>query len=243
MKIIESVLEMKDWSNGNQSMGALHSGHLKLIEQSIKNSNKTVVSLFVNKTQFNSLDDYQNYPSTLKKDLDYLKMAGVDVAFLPTHEMIYPDNYTYKMQESKESLILCGKNRPGHFDGVLTVVMKLFQIISPKVAYFGEKDFQQLELIKGMVQSFFMDIEIVACPIVRDDEGLALSSRNIRLSPAGLKKAQFFAKSLSTTGDFEKLATVLADEKIEIDYLENWKGRRLAAVHIENVRLIDNVKI
>lgn len=249
MRVIETVSAMKAYSKDHPgcgfvpTMGALHAGHLSLINKSTSQNKVTVVSLFVNKTQFNNPEDFEKYPSTLKEDLTLLKQAGVQAAFLPTYEELYQDGYRYKLVETTESLMLCGKDRPGHFDGVLSVVLKLFQIVKPSFAYFGEKDFQQVQLIKGMVQAFFMDLTIVACPVVRDSQGLALSSRNVHLSEQGLEKAQFFAQTLAQQDDFGKLKEQLESQDIEIDYLEKWKGRKLAAVKIEGVRLIDNVEL
>ena len=147
------------------------------------------------------------------------------------------------MVEKDLSQKLCGQSRPGHFTGVLTIVLKLLNLIRAKRAYFGEKDYQQLRLIQGMVEAFFIPTEIVGCPTLRDQEGLALSSRNQRLSPSGLKKAQTFAKVLQNCQKKEVLEQKLLSLGLEIDFIEDIMGRLFVAVKIENVRLIDNVPL
>lgn len=223
------------------TMGALHEGHLTLMRQAKAQNDIVVVSIFVNPTQFNNPEDLKKYPRTLETDLDLISKVGVDYLFCPEINDMYPDDYKYKMTESAFSKILCGAHRPGHFDGVLSVVMKLFNIVRPTRAYFGEKDYQQLQLIKGMVESFFMDLEIIPVPIVRDEKGLALSSRNQRLSHEGLAKAQNFAQMFAQKKSLPEIMTDLKNANIEVEYLEEHFGRRFAAVFIEGVRLIDNV--
>lgn len=225
------------------TMGALHSGHISLIQESQKQNSHTLVSIFLNPTQFSNPQDLQQYPVNLKEDLKILDELEVDAVFLPQEKDMYPDGYHYKITEDDFSRDLCGKTRPGHFDGVLTVVMKLLQIVRPNRAYFGEKDYQQLKLIENMVNAFFMDVEIVACPTVREPSGLALSSRNKRLSPEGTEKAQYFAQHLKSATRLVDLEKQLNANGIPIDYLEEHWGRRFAAVHIEDVRLIDNVPL
>lgn len=177
------------------TMGALHQGHLSLVEKALEENDKTLVSLFVNPTQFDNQSDLEAYPNLVEEDMDKLKMAGVQYVLLPDFDMIYPDKYRYQVSENEESKLLCGAHRPGHFDGVLTVVMKLLNIAQAERAYFGEKDFQQLRLIQGMAEAFFMDTEIIACPLVREDDGLAMSSRNLRLTASERKKALSFSRS------------------------------------------------
>lgn len=225
-------------------MGALHLGHSSLIERSLKENDLTIVSIFVNPTQFDNKNDLNNYPSSIEQDFTLLKNLGVDAVFLPFKSEIYSDNYRYNIAENNFSNKLCGKTRPAHFDGVLTVVMKLFNLIDPKRAYFGEKDYQQLELIKDMVSSFFMDIEIVPCPIIRDEFGLALSSRNKYLSGDEQKFiANHFSKNLKSANSLKELASELEDLNIKIDYLEEHSERRFGAIHFGDTRLIDNVRI
>jgi pantoate--beta-alanine ligase len=225
------------------TMGALHSGHLELVREARKNSDFVVVSIFVNPTQFNNLDDYNKYPITFSADQALLEQESVDVLFAPTADLIYADQKRFSVTEKNHVLELCGKTRPGHFNGVLTVVLKLLQITQPTQVFMGEKDFQQLHLIEEMVSAFFIPTKIVSCPTVRDEKGLALSSRNARLSPEGLEKAQVFAQALKTETDLSTLETYLQLHGIQVDYLEEKYGRRFAAVFIDDVRLIDNVSI
>lgn len=225
------------------TMGALHQGHISLVKKSCEENTLNIVSIFVNPTQFNQQEDFDNYPQTLDADLRILSDYPVDFIFCPNKESLYPDNYNYTVQEHNESQLLCGKSRPGHFQGVLTVVLKLLNIVQPTKAYFGEKDFQQLQLIKNMVAAFFIPTQIVSVPIVRDYAGLALSSRNQRLSPQGLEKAQLFAKILKDAADTTSAYKELESNHIQVDYLEEIHHRRFGAVVVDNVRLIDNVQI
>ena len=222
------------------TMGALHQGHLSLIQQSQQDNDYTLVTLFINPAQFNDQNDFINYPDTFAEDIKLLKNAGVDFVLTPSKEEIYNDNYNYQIHEKHFSKMLCGQSRPGHFDGVLTVVMKFLQLAQAHKAYFGEKDYQQLKLIQGMAKAFFIPTEIVACPIVRDDHGLAYSSRNLRLSDQARKKANTFAKIIRQYKDLDQAKQALMDENINIDYLEEHFSRRFAAVNINNIRLIDN---
>lgn len=225
------------------TMGNLHAGHLSLVRQAKLNNDFVVVSIFVNPTQFNNLDDLKQYPRTLEADLALLRAEAVDYVLLPTIETIYPMDYRFQVHESKLSQQLEGAHRPGHFDGVLTVVMKLLQLVKPQHAYFGEKDWQQLQLVRDMVTAFFMDVEIVAGAIVRDEAGLALSSRNSRLSASGLEQARLFASLLQAASSPDQLKQQLSAAGITIDYVDDVDGRRLAAVTIDGVRLLDNVAL
>ncbi|MES2769940.1 MAG: pantoate--beta-alanine ligase [Bdellovibrionota bacterium] len=222
------------------TMGALHEGHLTLMRKAKAENDIVVVSVFVNPTQFNNPEDLKKYPRTLDQDLKMISAVGADYLFYPEINEMYPDDYKYKVTENAFSKILCGAHRPGHFDGVLSVVMKLFNIVRPTKAYFGEKDYQQLKLIQGMVESFFMNLEIVPVPIVRDEKGLALSSRNQRLSEEGLERARKFAQIFKQDKTLEDIDEELTAKNIEVEYLEEHFGRKFAAVHIEGVRLIDN---
>ena len=224
------------------TMGALQSGHSELIKRSAAENKVSVVSIFVNPTQFNSQEDLQKYPRTLENDLDMAKTSGASAVLLPTFDEIYPDKYRYKLSESEFSKELCGAERAGHFDGVLTVVMKLLQIVQPQKAYFGEKDFQQLQLISDMVRAFFVRTEIVACSTVREADGLAMSSRNVRLSSAGRELAPVLFRSLGAKTLAEARSALLS-AGIEPEYLEEHYGRRFIAAFIDGVRLIDNVKL
>ncbi len=252
MKIIHEPLELqkelKDLKNKHSigfvpTMGALHQGHISLIQQSQKENGLTVVSIYVNPTQFNDPKDFEKYPSNLEADIDLLKQLKVDYLFNPSYEQIYPDDFEYVVFEKTLSQKLCGQSRPGHFDGVLTIVLKLLNIVQAHHAYFGEKDFQQFSLIKKMAEAFFIPTQIKLCPTVRDQKGLALSSRNVRLSPHGFIKAQFFAETLKSKRTKKEVWDQLKSSGIEIDYLEEFDDRRFAAVRIENVRLIDNVTL
>lgn len=249
MIILKSVEEFKIWRSKQTAtigfvptMGGLHQGHLSLMEKSLSQNETTVVSVFLNPTQFNNAEDLKKYPSSIKEDLAILKSLNVDALFLPTTANMYPEGYNYLIQEQVISKTLCGKDRPGHFEGVLTVVMKLLNIVKPQKLYMGEKDFQQLQLIKGMIKDFFMDIELIPVAIVREDSGLALSTRNRRLSAESKSKAIAFAKILQTPGDLNETKSKMESLGLKLDYLEDWKDRRLAAVQIDNIRLIDNVQ-
>ncbi len=252
-QIIRSVQEWKEVLNSGvfsgkkigfvPTMGALHNGHASLIERSVRENNFTVASIFVNPTQFNDPKDLQNYPRTFEDDLKLLEDLKVDFLFYPNYADIYNDNFKYKISENELSKILCGKFRPGHFDGVLTVVMKLLNIIRPNKAYFGEKDYQQYLLIDGMCKSFFLDVEIIPCPIVREAEGLALSSRNALLTKKEKIFAQNFPRLLKTEKSCDSIKSELEKIGFEVDYIEEIGNRRFGAVHVGKVRLIDNVEI
>ena len=226
------------------TMGALHAGHESLIQRSSKENQVTVVSIFVNPSQFNDPKDFEKYPKTTEKDLEIAQAAGASAVFLPTVSEIYPKGFHFKITEHDISKHLCGQFRPGHFDGVLTVVSKLFNIVAPHRAYFGEKDFQQLQLIRNFVSDFFLPIQIKGCPTLREKSGLAMSSRNIRLSKAGLEIAPRFFEFLSAPGlSLNERNLKLEQAGFTVEYMEEKWGRRLSAVNLEGVRLIDNVDI
>jgi pantoate--beta-alanine ligase len=252
LQIFHSVSEYRSFRQNLSSdisvgfvptMGALHKGHASLIEKSAAENNFTVLSIFVNPTQFNNPDDLKKYPRTWEADVELAKAAGANVILSPKYEELYADNYRFQLSEKEFSKKLCGAHRPGHFDGVLTVVMKLLQIVNPKKAYFGEKDFQQLQLIQDMTKAFFLPVEIVPGPTVREADGLAMSSRNVRLTPEGREKAPLLLKALKDGLSFEKAKQLLGEKQIELEYLEEHFGRRYIAAYIDGVRLIDNVKI
>jgi pantoate--beta-alanine ligase len=199
------------------------------------------VSIFVNPTQFNDPKDCATYPQPLEADRSLCAEAGVDAVFLPTKDHFYPDGYRYRVTENAESTALEGEFRPGHFDGVLTVVLKLFNVVGPCRAYFGEKDWQQLQLVKGMADALFLPVEVVPCPIVRDFDGLALSSRNVRLSPAGRAKAAAFPRILREAETAEAARDALDAEGFLVEYVVDRPDRRLAVVQVEGVRLLDNL--
>lgn len=223
------------------TMGALHRGHLSLVEAALANNDQVIVSIFVNPTQFDQASDLAHYPNTLEQDLQLLAEAGVAAVFLPNKDSMYPDDYRYQVSETALSHLYCGAHRAGHFDGVLSVVMKLFNLVQPKQAYFGEKDFQQLTLIQGMVEAFFMPIEIVPCPVVRENDGLAMSSRNLRLSPIERKIAPQLYATLTAETTLADKKQRLADLGFDLDYLEVYQDRLLVAARLGEIRLIDNV--
>lgn len=223
------------------TMGALHAGHGSLLERARRECDVVVLSIFVNPTQFNDKTDLAKYPRTLEADLAMAERVGVDYVLLPTESRIYPDGYRYQVVEREFSGELCGAHRPGHFDGVLTVVMKLLNLVRPHRAYFGEKDAQQLDLVRGMTEAFFMDVEIVACPTLREHDGLAMSSRNTRLSPEARTKARVFPALLMSPRSPEEIKARLESEGFQVDYIVDRQGRRYGAATIDGVRLIDNV--
>jgi len=227
------------------TMGALHEGHLSLVRRSVAENDRTVVSILVNPTQFDEQGDLDAYPRDLERDRSMLEEAGAHAVLAPDPDAIYTDGYRYRVTETDRSGSLEGAHRPGHFDGVLTVVLKLLQIVRPDRAYFGEKDWQQFQLVKGMVEALFLDVEIIGCAIIREADGLAMSSRNARLDAAARAKAAEFAAALQAGGSAGEsageVAARLADLGIDVDYVESQDGRLLAAVRIGGVRLLDNV--
>lgn len=224
------------------TMGALHTGHRSLLERARAENDHVVMSVFVNPTQFDDPGDLARYPRTLDADLE-LAGTSVDSVIVPDPREVYADNYSYKVTENDLSTRLEGAHRPGHFDGVLTVVLRLLNLVQPRRAYFGEKDRQQLELVQGMARALFLPVEIVPCPTVRDTDGVALSSRNRRLSAAARARAAAFPRILRGSPDAGTATAALAGEGFEVDYVEDRAGVRLGAVRIEDVRLIDNVRI
>ena len=224
-------------------MGALHEGHLSLVRRSKAENDRTLVSIFVNPVQFNDPTDLAAYPRTLEQDLAMLEREGVEYVFLPSESQLYQDGYRYRVTETELSKVLEGAYRPGHFDAVLTVVLKLLQIASAERAYFGEKDWQQLTLVRGMVDAFYLPTDIVACATVREADGLALSSRNRRLSPSDREKAPNLYRVLSTAATPDLAERNLRAAGFLVDYVQDRDGRRLAAVRLGKVRLIDNVPL
>lgn len=223
------------------TMGALHAGHVSLLEAARHDCDVVVATLFVNPTQFDESADFENYPRTDEADRQKMAAAGVDVLFMPSVAEMYPGGTAYTVQEDDLSRELCGAHRPGHFTGVLTVVMKLLQIIGADRAYFGEKDYQQLQLIRGMVAAFFLDTEIIPCPTVREPDGLAMSSRNVRLSTEERALAPRFAEILKSAADARMAEEQLRELGFGVDYIEDKSDRRYGAVRLGSTRLIDNV--
>lgn len=250
--VIRSVAEWRAlrssaaWAGGSlgfvPTMGALHAGHEALLARARAENAHVALSVFVNPTQFNDPTDLARYPRTLDADLA-LARPYVDAVFAPTPEDLYPDEYRYRVTELELSRQWEGAHRPGHFDGVLTVVLKLLNIVQPTRAYFGEKDWQQLRLVRRMVDALFLPVEIVACATVRDADGLALSSRNTRLSPVGRARAAAFPRVLRQEATAEAAAAKLKDKGFEVDYVDDLDGVRIGAIRLEGVRLIDNVRL
>lgn len=214
MKVLRTVGElrqaMESHRNAGQTiglvptMGALHAGHLSLMERSCRDNDITVASIFVNPTQFNNATDLKTYPRTEEKDCALLEKAGVDYAFVPSVEEIYPEPDTRVFDLGEVAEVMEGAMRPGHFNGVAQIVSRLFSYVNPTRAYFGEKDFQQIAVIRRMAQLEGFDFEIIACPIVREADGLALSSRNVRLTPEQRQIAPAIHRTLARSLDLAR---------------------------------------
>jgi len=279
MKIVKTIKEVREivsqqYKNGRTvglvpTMGYLHKGHLSLVEEARRNNDFIIMSIFVNPTQFGKNEDFDKYPRDLERDAALAEKAGVDVIFYPEIEEMYPEGYKTYVNVEDITEILCGKSRPGHFRGVTTVVSKLFNIVKPHRAYFGQKDAQQVAVIKKMVKDLNFDIEIVTCPIVREEDGLAMSSRNVYLDEQQRKSALILSKSLFEAqkqildGEHDKqkvldsiIKMLHTEECAEIDYveivnadtledIEEIKGKVLIAlaVKIGTTRLIDNIVV
>ncbi|MCD7962472.1 MAG: pantoate--beta-alanine ligase [Rikenellaceae bacterium] len=250
------------------TMGALHEGHLSLVERCRRECDLTVVSIFVNPTQFNDPGDLKNYPRTPERDRSLLEKAGVDVVFMPDVDEIYPEKDVRLFSFGHLDKVMEGEKRPGHFNGVAQIVSKLFDIVQPEKAYFGEKDFQQLAIIRALIKKLGYNIEIVGCPIKRDGDGLALSSRNVLLNPQQRQAAPLIYRVLSQAvgmkdeKSIEELClwvteNIDRDPELKVEYFnivdsltlqpvkdwnENGEKYGCIAVKVGNVRLIDNLK-
>lgn len=225
------------------TMGNLHKGHISLCERSMAENEMTVVSIFVNPTQFNQAKDFDTYPRTRDADIEILSALGVDYVFAPDAQEMYADHYQIKITETELSRELEGEFRPGHFEGMLTVVMKLLHLVRPARTYFGEKDYQQYLLVKKMVDALFMPIEVVPCSTLRAEDGLALSSRNARLSAEQRQLAAQLPHLLqkeSCVDDIKKKLTIFG---FNVEYVAEKWNRRLAAAWLGDVRLIDNISL
>lgn len=278
MKIVNSIKELKcylaDEKRNNKriglvpTMGALHNGHLSLVKRCAEENDVCVVSVFVNPTQFNDKNDLVTYPRTLDKDCALLEPAGCDYVFAPSEQEMYPEPDTRTFDFGTVSAVMEGARRPGHFNGVAQIVSRLFYIVEPENAYFGEKDFQQIAVIRAMVKQLDIPVKINDCPIVREADGLALSSRNVRLTPEQRQKAPLIARTLkeSTTFVPEKsvqdvidyvVNAINADPVMRVEYFEivdgnsmesirNWSDTNYPVgcitVYCGEVRLIDNIK-
>ena len=215
------------------TMGALHNGHLSLIQQSTAENDHTIVSIFVNPTQFLEGEDLDKYPKKPEADIKICEFASVAILFMPSSEVMYASIEPSILAPTSKSYILEGFARPGHFNGVLRVVLKLFNLTKPTHAYFGKKDAQQLYMIQNMVQSLFLDIKIVPCEIVREDDGLALSSRNVYLNPTERKEALKLCESL-------KVATrLLIKGERHIPNIQAEMLKALAPLHVEYVEILN----
>ena len=278
MKLIQTVKELKAQldvlrKEGKQiglvpTMGALHEGHVSLVRRAVAENDVVVVSDFVNPTQFNDQNDLIKYPRTLEADCALLEKEGAHIVFAPSVEEVYPEPDTRQFSYAPLDTVMEGKYRPGHFNGVCQIVSKLFMMVEPHRAYFGEKDFQQLAIIRDMVKQMQFHLQIVGCPIVRESDGLALSSRNARLSVEERQQALNISKTLFASVDFSKTHTVaetqaFVEESIaeadglELEYFEmvdgltlqkvnNWEDTDYIVgcitVYCGEVRLIDNIK-
>jgi len=251
------------------TMGALHSGHISLVEKAMKQNNGVVVSIFVNPTQFNDANDLKRYPRNLEADLKMLETTGCDLVFAPEPEEIYPEPDTRKFDFGEMEQVMEGAHRPGHFKGVAQVVSKLFELVKPNRAYFGQKDFQQLAIINKLVRMLNMDIEIVPCPIVREESGLAMSSRNELLKNEERGNAALIYKTLSAAKkqtdeksvyELKKWVTETINKNpfLDVEYFEvvdeenlkpvkNWDSNSkkvgCIAVFCGQIRLIDNIEL
>ena len=277
MKVFESVKELRaELDKAEQSgigfvptMGALHAGHRSLVERARRENGTVVVSVFVNPTQFNDKNDLKHYPRTPEADARLLEEAGADFVLMPTVEEIYPQPDTRQFDFGLIDKVMEGATRPGHFNGVAQVVSRLFDIVRPARAYFGEKDFQQIAVIRELVRQCDYPLQILACPIVRDTDGLALSSRNALLTPAhraaapliykALKEGAESARSMSVDEMKRRVVERIdADPLLQVEYFEvvnadtlegidRWSDtfpmRGCIAVQAGNVRLIDNIAI
>jgi len=225
------------------TMGALHDGHLSLVHRARAANDVVAVWIFVNPTQYDDPADLERYPRTLEADLEKIEAAEADLVIHPEPAEVYHDDYRFKVVETAFSRELEGAHRAGHFDGVLTVVLKLLNIAGAHRAYFGEKDWQQLQLVRDMTAAFFHPTEIVACPTVREPDGLAMSSRNVHLSPEERLIAPEFHRILSAGGSPDRMTVELENAGFEVDYVEQRGDRVVGAVRLGKVRLIDNVPI
>lgn len=278
MQVISNIQQMQSWSRRMRrkgktigfvpTMGYLHEGHLSLIREARKNEDVVVISIFVNPTQFGPGEDYKRYPRDMERDKRLAKRVGVDIIFAPTAAEMYPEGYHSYVNVEEITEPLCGRFRPGHFKGVATVCCKLFNIVEPDVAYFGQKDAQQALVIKRMVRDLNMDFQIKVLPIMREEDGLAISSRNVYLSPKERMDALCLYQSLeeakrmiiSGESDPEKvirrMREIVEPKATKIDYIsivgtEDLKEAKelcgelliVVAVWIGKTRLIDNIVV
>ncbi len=220
------------------TMGALHAGHASLVERSVAENVATVVSVFVNPTQFNDKSDLENYPRTLEEDCRLLAGLGADVVFAPTVSEVYPEPDTRQFSYPPIDSVMEGARRPGHFNGVCQVVSKLFYMVRPDCAYFGEKDFQQIAVVRAMVKDLKIPVEIRSCPIVREESGLALSSRNALLSPEEKGAAVNISQALFASVPYSQLHTVEETHDSVVDTLN-----AVAGLEVEYFEVVDGIML
>jgi pantoate--beta-alanine ligase len=225
------------------TMGALHRGHVSLVERCRRENDIVVVSIFVNPSQFNDPKDLERYPRVLEQDLAVLADLGTDEVLVPRAAELYPQGYRFRVDEDCMTTVMEGVRRPGFLQGVMTIVLKLLNLVLPDRAYFGEKDYQQLQVVTDMAKDFFLSTEIVACPTVRSASGLAESSRNALLSAAARDRAAALYRALAGSSNAGEARQTLETAGFVVDYVEEHWGRRFAAAHLEGVRLIDNVPL
>lgn len=250
MKVVHTIKEVREivkgWRKEGLSvglvptMGYLHEGHKSLITKSVSMNDKTVVSVFVNPIQFGKNEDLDKYPRDLERDTKLVSDAGADLIFNPEPKEMYPEHFTTLVNTTEVTEFLCGAKRPVHFGGVCTVLTKLFNIVSPDRAYFGQKDAQQLAVVKRFVRDLNFDIEIIGCPIIREDDGLAKSSRNTYLSPEERKAAVILSKSLKVGKDLilngERDSAKVIDAITKVLYTE-------PLARVDYVSIVDNTNI
>lgn len=255
MIVVEKIIEMKKISESVRkekrvgfvpTMGFLHDGHLSLVRKSKEMTDFTVVSIFVNPTQFGPNEDYERYPRDIARDKALLEKEGIDVLFFPKVEEMYPKGYKTFVRVFQMEDYLCGRVRKGHFQGVATVVTKLFNIVKPHLAFFGMKDYQQLKIIETMVRDLNMDVEIVPCPTVREEDGLAMSSRNSYLKPEERKKATNIYKALMRgrevflNGERDS-AKILEEVKGSLSKVEGLEIEYVNVVHPETLEDVERI--
>lgn len=227
------------------TMGNLHQGHISLLDKSIAQNDINILTIFVNPTQFNNQDDFDKYPNTIDDDIKLATKTGVDFILIFSKDELYPDNYTYKLStNSPISQVMEGEYRPGHFNGMLTIVLKMHCLTLPTKSYFGEKDYQQYQLIKDMIEAYLLPTEVISCPIIRAENNLALSSRNNRLSKDEIIHAAKFSNLLKDENlSDEQIINKLTELDFKVDYIQTTNNRRFGAVYINDVRLIDNIEL
>ncbi|MEG0011937.1 MAG: pantoate--beta-alanine ligase [Muribaculaceae bacterium] len=248
MQTVRTVKELKNavkaFRDGGKNiglvptMGALHEGHISLVKRCNAENDVTVVSVFVNPTQFNNKEDLKTYPRTEDADAKLLEVAGCDIVFMPTPNEVYPEPDTRIFSLGAVADVMEGAKRPGHFNGVAQIVSKLFYFVEPNRAYFGEKDFQQIAVIRSMVALESINVEIVSCPIVRESDGLAKSSRNVRLTPEMRKIAPNIAQILSESCTFAKSHSVVETQRYVIDSINSFPG-----MEVEYYEIVDGLTL